>query len=416
MGKLTPKKCAPAKQLAIFREMSKEFALVRMNGKRPVEKGWQKYCYDRREFDEIGFRMGDNAGIACGPASGVLVLDIDDSEAFEEVASKKRWTLPLTYTVLTGSGNFHHYFQYPQDGKQYGNKNFKKLGFDLRGVGGVIVAPCSIHPDTGMPYIIHSDVLIADPPDWLLDLYDDGRLVVDCTSDEDISPDEDVDVSLIPISEDTKRLIIGGAPKGKRSEAIMSAINSLVNAGVETAKIFGIFESYPIGEKYREKGNSKRKCLNAHIEKAKESKFKTAQQTVETFTAIQLDEEDVLPPDWIIEGLLPVGLTLLAGAPKAGKTRLVTQIGLGVSTGEKIFEKIEVNKCDVLCLFLEDSKWRIKERLRQEPQYGKGTSDQNGKKRRVKASWTWTVRNTIKQRKQIDQVKHRKQGKQTGLF
>jgi RecA-family ATPase len=51
-----------------------------------------------------------------------------------------------------------------------------------------------------------------------------------------------------------------------------------------------------------------------------------------------------------------VGVPLLAGAPKAGKTRLVTQIALGVSTGESVLEKIGVEKCGVLCLFLEDSK------------------------------------------------------------
>ena len=109
--------------------------------------------------------------------------------------------------------------------------------------------------------------------------------------------------------------------------------------------------------------SDKIKRLNTQIDKAKSNRFRPAIQPVETFTAKELDEEDISPPDWIIEGLLPVGLTLLAGAPKVGKTRLVTQIGLGVSTGVSIFEKIPVVTSGVLCLFLEDSKWRIKDRL-----------------------------------------------------
>ncbi len=83
-----------------------------------------------------------------------------------------------------------------------------------------------------------------------------------------------------------------------------------------------------------------------------------------TFTARELDEADIPTPNWIIEGLLPTGLTLLAGAPKVGKTRLVTQIALAVATGENIFENIPVEKSGVLCLFLEDSTYRMRERLR----------------------------------------------------
>jgi len=184
---LTPKKCDLPEKLEIFRELSREFSLVRMNGKKPIEKGWHKYCHDRREFDEIGFRPSDNAGIACGPASRIVVLDIDDQEIFNKVASKSGWEIGLTYTVQTGSGNLHHYFRYPQGGKRYGNKTFKKLGFDIKGLGGVIVAPGSLHPDTGEAYTILRDVSIADPPNWLLDLYK-GSKSMDCGLDEDIKP------------------------------------------------------------------------------------------------------------------------------------------------------------------------------------------------------------------------------------
>jgi hypothetical protein len=49
----------------------------------------------------------------------------------------------------------------------------------------------------------------------------------------------------------------------------MSVVDSLVKAGVPDGTIIQIFEEYPIGEKYREKGASKERWLSSHIEKAK---------------------------------------------------------------------------------------------------------------------------------------------------
>ena len=64
-------------------------------------------------------------------------------------------------------------------------------------------------------------------------------------------------------------MIQKGAPKGQRSEAILSVLNSLVNAGLTDKAIIGIFESYPVGEKYREKGKSRERWLMAQIAKAR---------------------------------------------------------------------------------------------------------------------------------------------------
>ena len=50
--------------------------------KGPVENGWQRWCREKRPFDQANFST-DRAGIACGPASGVLVLDVDNHHLFE---------------------------------------------------------------------------------------------------------------------------------------------------------------------------------------------------------------------------------------------------------------------------------------------------------------------------------------------
>jgi hypothetical protein len=78
----------------------------------------------------------------------------------------------------------------------------------------------------------------------------------------------EIDVDSLPINYGTKKLIKEGEAVGKRSEAIMSVVGSLVAAGLTEDKIFSIFDNCKIGEKYREKGSSKVQWLRNHIEKA----------------------------------------------------------------------------------------------------------------------------------------------------
>jgi hypothetical protein len=76
-------------------------------------------------------------------------------------------------------------------------------------------------------------------------------------------------IDSLPVSVGTKKLIREGEEQGRRSEAIMSVVNALVGNGIAEAEIFKIFDTCPIGEKYREKGSSKEQWLLGRIEKAK---------------------------------------------------------------------------------------------------------------------------------------------------
>ena len=66
--------------------------------------------------------------------------------------------------------------------------------------------------------------------------------------------------------------------------------------------------------------------------------------------------------DWIVEGLLKPGLSVLAGAPKIGKSWMVLQLCLAVAKGEP-FLGMETRCCDVLYITLEDSEMRLQDRL-----------------------------------------------------
>ena len=67
-------------------------------------------------------------------------------------------------------------------------------------------------------------------------------------------------------------------------------------------------------------------------------------------------------PVWAVPGLLPVGLAILAGAPKVGKSWLALQIAQAVAAGGYIFNQL-VERGPVLYLALEDPPRRLQERM-----------------------------------------------------
>lgn len=81
------------------------------------------------------------------------------------------------------------------------------------------------------------------------------------------------------------------------------------------------------------------------------------------FTADELLCTDFPDPRWAVEGLIAEGLTLVAGAPKLGKSWLVLGIGLAVAGGTRALGKIDATAGDVLYCALEDTPRRLRNRL-----------------------------------------------------
>jgi len=271
----------------VFSELSDVFpSLIPLKDKVPIEKDWQYHCENNRLYDAKDFK-GLNAGIPCGPANGIIVVDVDHEDKFELMRKKNAWELPETRMHLTGRELPHYFYQYPTNGKRYGNRSFNdpkkdvdpETGkvikvFDIRGIGGQVVAPGSIHPDTGRPYEVINDVPIAPAPQWLLELAlkdPEQRTQSDTSNDT-------ADLESLPISYAIKNLIRNGTPRGQRSEAIASVLSGLIRARVSDNTIFKIFNAYPVGKKYHEKGQSKGKWLQDEINRAQGFNDKNGQK------------------------------------------------------------------------------------------------------------------------------------------
>jgi hypothetical protein len=85
---------------------------------------------------------------------------------------------------------------------------------------------------------------------------------------------------------------------------------------------------------------------------------------LEVGSADELDLLTLRPLEWIVEGLLPVGLALLVGKPKLGKSWLALDIGLACACGAPALFKVTTRRCAVLYLCLEDNERRLQSRMR----------------------------------------------------
>lgn len=107
-----------------------------------------------------------NVGIVCGRISGnLVVIDLDGLTAI--AAFETRWPDLLdTYTVATGSGRGKHLY-YQADSLPNTTRYIGYTGnVELRANGCYVVAPPSLHPDTGAPYLVANPA----PPRRLKDM------------------------------------------------------------------------------------------------------------------------------------------------------------------------------------------------------------------------------------------------------
>lgn len=140
---------------------------VELKGKRATHN-WKPYQTDKAPLDRVKqwALKPSNIGIATGAISGIVVLDLDSVEA--EAEARQRG-LPPTVTVRTAKG-LHAYFRHP--GGTIGNRTRLLPGTDIRGDGGYVVAPGSVH-ETGFVYTWENspDLFgLADMPQWLTEL------------------------------------------------------------------------------------------------------------------------------------------------------------------------------------------------------------------------------------------------------
>jgi hypothetical protein len=196
---------------------------MRARDKRPAIR-WQEFQQRRaseKEIQEWFKRWPEgNVGIVTGSISGLVVLDIDPKHGGEDSLNqliREHGPLPLTIESQTGGGGRHLYFTYPSGIVR--NKVGMAPGIDVRGEGGCVVAPPSVH-SLGKTYAWRQghapgEASLAPLPSWLLSLITGNRS----------HPGHSLDY--------WRELIRAGVPEGERNNTIASLAGHLLWHGVD---------------------------------------------------------------------------------------------------------------------------------------------------------------------------------------
>jgi hypothetical protein len=206
----------------------------RAGDKRPLI-AWTEYQHRRPTAAEVQawFRETPNAnvGIVTGEVSGVIVLDIDPSHGGAESLSRierEHGPLPRTVEAVTGGGGRHLYFAHPR--RLLRNRVALVPGIDVRGDGGCVVTPPSLH-HSGHRYRWASghepqNCPLAPLPPWLA-----------------AQAGEHSEHAAHPLSYWRKRLT-GGAAEGERNNTIASLTGHLLWHGVDPEVVLELLLSW----------------------------------------------------------------------------------------------------------------------------------------------------------------------------
>jgi len=203
---------------------------IRTGDKRPLVR-WHEFQHRRPSAEEVRTWFSDwpeaGIGIVTGAVSGLVVLDVDfrhGGDASLKRLEQEHDRLPATVECYSGGGGRHLYFAHP--GGLVRNKVGLAPGVDLRGDGGYVVAPPSLHA-SGQRYAWVENrtpdlTPLAPLPDWVL------RRTV-----------EEPGRRGHPIAY-WRRLVREGVREGERNNAIASLAGHLLRHGVDAAMVMEV--------------------------------------------------------------------------------------------------------------------------------------------------------------------------------
>lgn len=303
-----------------------------------------------------------NIGIATGSRSGGLVvidLDIDEEKGKNGYEILKEWQkehgdLPETWISITGNGGYHYFYR-----DTAANKNKVDLydGIDIRGEGGYIVAPPSIHPN-GHTY------------EW---------------------EQEPGEYEIAAVNSLTAEFLLGPAPEkkqyfhqeeiipeGQRVSTLIQLIGSQRSKGLGEAAIRAAVQAEneekcipPLTDQELERqvfpalkrGWMPERPYTATMDKGKIRPMKEF-KPIRAVTAAELDKMDIPPIEWIVEKILPVGLAMIGAPSKYYKSYMALGLCVAICNGGKFLD-FDCHKHSCLYLDLESTKRRPKSRLNQ---------------------------------------------------
>lgn len=277
--------------------------------KKPALLSWKKYQQVKPTEDALRTAFGNgsssNIGIVTVAISGLAVVDVDKPELYEEDSPI---ILPPTPIVKTGKG-LHYYYKY-RDGARNFQGREDMPGIDLRGDGGYVVAPPSIHP-SGHQY------------QW-----------IEGAGPDDLPFAELPEIFLTTKQKHNKPLqeLLNGVKEGKRNGSLTRLVGSKAKAGLtydeclQFALDWNEKNSPPLAEEEVE-----RTVKSIYDKEAQKSA--TRRIELVTFADILRMPQDTTPA--IIEGVLNKGeAALITGPAGIGKSTMILDLCMALASAQ----------------------------------------------------------------------------------
>lgn len=267
-----------------------------------------------------------NIGLATG--DGLAVVDIDQEDTPEGVE------IPATLTVKTGRGH-HYYYSTPQSVK--GGTHIKMPHVDLRGEGGYVIVPGSIHANGHVYTWEEIDDLpnfesMVQAPDWVLSRTHGGRRVDNFA----VTEDDEREHAWRPAREGERdaRAVSFAARLVKGGLIIQRDLaNSILSWNEQNEPPMGTLVGDP---EPKEWANAKAK--QALLLAAGNGGRKIVPTSVGTLRTMNVERS------WIVEGgvLTEHSKTIIYGETGTGKTFLGLQLAHAIASGTPFLDKFNV--------------------------------------------------------------------------
>ena len=127
-------------------------------------------------FNNRKWRDKAGVGVPTGAVNGIFVVEADTEKGHDVdgIGSLRKLeaehsALPKTRMAESPSGSVHYYFKWPTKRTILNSTSKIAPGVDVRGEGGMVVAPPSIRADGSYRWL-NEETPIADAPEWLIEL------------------------------------------------------------------------------------------------------------------------------------------------------------------------------------------------------------------------------------------------------
>ena len=300
--------------------------------KKPLLDSWEAYQHTAATEEQVmdwWTRWPEaNIGLVMGAASGLIALDLDGPNAVALLHHAKVF-LPKTAAVQTKRG-YHAFYQHP--GYAVANRahllsDGNGSGVDVRGDGGYVVAPPSVH-GSGWVYqwVVNPEEGILPLPPGVMSLLDGQATTMPSTDDPDWFEQ-----------------VWDGVPEGQRNDAAarLAGYWLAVTKGHEEATFRAIrpwamrcTPPMPLGElRTTIRSIARREAAKASHQRSTDlprhaiiEGHQWAEEIRET--PARSGVAVPIPGFSLIDGLVPGDLVILAGRPGMGKSTMACQLAV----------------------------------------------------------------------------------------